>query len=257
MSTPVSLTPTSFIIRASGLVKAYRSGGGSVTVLNGIDLVVPRGEFLAIMGPSGSGKSTLLNLLGGIDRPDCGTVQVDGVDIGAMSAGQLAAWRASHIGFIFQAYHLVPVLNAFENVELPLLLTPLSRQERKERVHAALASLGLDQRSHHRPSQLSGGQQQRVAIARAVVADPQLIVADEPTGNLDGEARDEVMSLISDLNRSLGKTIIMVTHDTKAGAAASRILHLDKGSLQSEVQLGAAAYKLAAAGELALDRRSP
>ena len=227
-----------FIIRANGVSKVYRSAGEPLPVLDGIDLTVPTGEFLAIMGPSGSGKSTLLNLLGGVDSPTAGSLVVNDQELGALAGRQLAAWRAAQIGFIFQSYYLIPVLTAFENIELPLLLTGLSRTERRERVASALGSLGLEHRAKFFPSQLSGGQQQRVAIARAVVADPQIILADEPTGNLDSTSRDEVMKLIAELNSSLGKTIVMVTHDSKAAAAASRTLFLDKGRLVSagEVQ---------------------
>lgn len=226
-----------FIIRATGLGKVYRSAGQPLPVLDGIDLNVPTGEFLAIMGPSGSGKSTLLNLLGGVDSPTAGSLVVNGQDLGVLAGRQLAAWRAAQVGFIFQSYHLIPALTAFENIELPLLLTGLSRAERRERVASALGSLGLEHRARFFPSQLSGGQQQRVAIARAVVADPQIIVADEPTGNLDSTSRDEVMKLIAELNGSLGKTVVMVTHDSRAAAVASRTLHLDKGRLVTAAEL--------------------
>lgn len=228
---------SSFIIRAAELTKSYKSGGQPLVVLSGVDLTVPRGEFLAIMGPSGSGKSTLLNLLGGVDAPSAGSLVVNEQELGALSTRELAAWRASQIGFIFQSYHLIPVLTAFENVELPLHLTSLSRAERRERVASALASLGLEHRTKFFPAQLSGGQQQRVAIARAIVSDPQVILADEPTGNLDSASREEVMKLIADLNSSLGKTVVMVTHDARAAAAASRTLHLDKGRLMQQGEL--------------------
>jgi putative ABC transport system ATP-binding protein len=213
------------------LSKAYRRGGQSVPVLNDISLDVMPGEFTALMGPSGSGKSTLLNLIAGIDKPDSGELRVGGLDITALSESELADWRAGHIGFIFQFYNLMPVLSAFENVELPLMLTSLTRAERRERVDLTLAMVGLEDRKAHYPSELSGGQQQRVAIARAIVTDPTLIVADEPTGDLDRVSAGEVLALLRRLNDELGKTILMVTHDLQAARSARRLIHLEKGEL--------------------------
>ncbi len=222
------------IVQIEHLVKSYRRGGQRVPVLTDISLTIQAGDFTALMGPSGSGKSTLLNLIAGIDKPDSGLLRVDGLDIAAMSESALARWRASHVGFIFQFYNLMPVLSAYENVELPLLLTPLSRRERRERVELTLAMVNLSDRMDHTPSELSGGQQQRVAIARAIVTDPALIVADEPTGDLDRQSAAEVLALLQRLNRELGKTIIMVTHDANAAAAARSMVHLDKGELLAE-----------------------
>ena len=196
-----------------------------------INLVVPEGDYVALMGPSGSGKSTLLNLIAGIDKPSSGEIRVAGVDIAQLSEGDLAAWRAANVGFIFQFYNLIPVLTAFQNVELPLQLTDLSRSERRDRVDVALALVGLTDRATHRPNELSGGQQQRVAIARALITDPTLIVADEPTGDLDRTTAGEILGLLDRLNREIGKTIVMVTHDPKAAEKARRMIHLEKGVL--------------------------
>jgi putative ABC transport system ATP-binding protein len=200
-------------------------------VLLGIDLDVYSGDFIALMGPSGSGKSTLLNLIAGIDQPGGGTIAIGGVDIATLGEGALADWRAQHVGFIFQFYNLMPVLTAFENIELPLLLTALSPRQRRERVAQVLQMVGLSDRADHRPNELSGGQQQRVAIARAIVTDPTLIVADEPTGDLDRATGEDVLSLLDQLVSDLGKTIVMVTHDPKAAARAHRMVHLEKGVL--------------------------
>lgn len=222
--------PDSFI-QIRNLTKSYRKGPNLITPLQDLSLDVPRSEFLALMGPSGSGKTTLLNLIAGIDSPTSGELQVDGRDIARLSRAHLTKWRSRHVGYIFQLYHLVPILSAFENVELPLLLTSLSRSERRVRVEAALDLVGLADRSHHRPTELSGGQEQRVAIARAIVHDPELLVADEPTGDLDGESASSILSLLASLTREHGKTIVMVTHDPKAAAVADRTLHLEKGRL--------------------------
>jgi putative ABC transport system ATP-binding protein len=222
----------------SNLVKSYARGGEVVPVLVDITLDIAEGEFVALMGPSGSGKSTLLNLVAGIDKPDAGTLVVGGIDITQLDEGELAAWRAAHVGFIFQFYNLIPVLSAFENVELPLLLTRLSPAERREHVAAALAMVGLSDRSEHYPSELSGGQQQRVAVARAIISDPTLLVADEPTGDLDRKSAEDVLQLMGRLNRELGKTIVMVTHDPHSAQAASRIVHLDKGVLSGTAPAG-------------------
>ncbi len=222
------------IVRTVALSKSYRRGDQVIPVLVDIELEVRRGDFVALMGPSGSGKSTLLNLIAGIDQPTSGRIEVDGIDIAGLSERELAAWRASHVGFVFQFYNLMPVLTAFENVELPLMLTPLSRSQRRAHVDAVLGMVGLSDRAQHYPNELSGGQQQRVAIARALVSDPSLIVADEPTGDLDRQTGIEVLALLSRLNDELGKTIIMVTHDPKAAAVAHRMVHLDKGVLGDE-----------------------
>jgi putative ABC transport system ATP-binding protein len=219
------------MIQCRGVSKSYHKGSTVVTPLEALDLDVPKGEFLALMGPSGSGKTTLLNLLSGIDSPTSGSLVIAGIEIAKLSRRDLTKWRASHVGYIFQLYHLVPVLTAFENVELPLLLSPISKKERHARVETALALVGLSDRMHHTPSELSGGQEQRVAIARAVVADPPLLVADEPTGDLDRESAIRILDLIRQLARDHGKTIVMVTHDAKAAAAADRTLHLEKGQL--------------------------
>ncbi|HEY2968828.1 MAG TPA: ABC transporter ATP-binding protein [Casimicrobiaceae bacterium] len=219
------------LVEIRNLTKYYQRGGQIIPVLVDIDLDVRLGDYLALMGPSGSGKSTLLNLIAGIDKPSGGTIKVGGVDIARLSDADLAAWRAAHVGFVFQFYNLMPVLNAFENIELPLLLAPLSRRERRERVNVALALVGLTDRADHRPGELSGGQQQRVAIARALITDPTLIVADEPTGDLDRTTGEEILGLLERLNRELGKTILLVTHDPKAAEKAHRIVHLEKGVL--------------------------
>jgi putative ABC transport system ATP-binding protein len=219
------------IVEITRLAKGYRRGGQDVPVLFDISLVIPEGDFIALMGPSGSGKSTLLNLIAGIDKPDAGELRVDGDDITKLSEAELADWRATHVGFIFQFYNLMPVLNAFENVELPLLLTSLGRRERRERVETALALVGLSDRMDHYPNELSGGQQQRVAIARAFIADPTIIVADEPTGDLDRKSAAEILGLLRRLNAEMGKTIIMVTHDWHAVESARHVVHLEKGEL--------------------------
>jgi putative ABC transport system ATP-binding protein len=211
--------------------RIYTRGAETIEVLHALDLQVEKGEFLALMGPSGSGKSTLLNLIGGLDRPSSGSVVVDGQRIDQMSDGQLADWRAEHVGFIFQFYNLLPVLTAERNVELPLLLTKLSKGERRQHVATALEVVGLSDRAKHYPRQLSGGQEQRVGIARAIVTDPSLLLADEPTGDLDRKSGDEILDLLTALNRDHGKTVLMVTHDPRAAERASRTLHLDKGAL--------------------------
>jgi putative ABC transport system ATP-binding protein len=219
------------LISIRDLSKTYRRGNQPVPVLLGIDLQIAAGDYVSLMGPSGSGKSTLLNLIAGIDKPSGGTLLIGGVDIAALAEDDLAAWRASNVGFIFQFYNLMPVLDAFENVELPLLLTRLSKAERREHVETALAMVGLADRMDHRPNELSGGQQQRVAIARALVTDPTLIVADEPTGDLDRKSADDVLELLDRLNGELGKTIVMVTHDPRCAARARTQIHLEKGVL--------------------------
>jgi putative ABC transport system ATP-binding protein len=219
--------------------KSYRRGSQIIPVLEDISLTIAESEFLALMGPSGSGKSTLLNLIAGLDRADAGTIAVDGVEISALSEIELAAWRAAHVGFIFQFYHLIPVLTAFENVELPLVLTDLSRRQRREHVATVLRLVNLEDRMDHTPRQLSGGQQQRVAIARALVTDPTLLVADEPTGDLDRVSAEDVLVLMERLSRELGKTIIMVTHDPRAARRASVIRHLEKGVLANDVEAAA------------------
>ena len=219
------------LVSLHGVVKRYRRGKQAVEVLHNLDLEIPQGDFLALMGPSGSGKTTLLNLIGGLDTPTEGEVSVAGERLDRMSSGQLAKWRSRHVGFVFQFYNLMPTLSAEKNVELPLLLTNLSGGDRRRNVDAALELVGLLDRKKHKPSELSGGQQQRVAIARAIVADPTLLVCDEPTGDLDRETAEEILGLLQLLNREQGKTIIMVTHDPKAAGFASHTLHLDKGSL--------------------------
>lgn len=224
------------LVKIDNLSKSYRRGDQTIPVLKDIFMEVAFGEFLALMGPSGSGKTTLLNLIAGIDRPDEGTLVISGVDIARLSESELSAWRANHVGFIFQFYNLIPVLTALENVQLPLLLTSLSRRNRQEHAEAALAAVGLADRMDHRPSQLSGGQQQRVAIARALVTDPVFIVADEPTGDLDKKSATEVLNLLGELNRTHHKTIIMVTHDPRAARRASRTLFLDKGVLADSLR---------------------
>jgi len=224
------------LVEVDNVTKVYKKGAQDVPVLRGVALGVEAGEFVALMGPSGSGKTTLLNLIAGIDRPTGGTLRVAGQDLGRLSRGQLAAWRARHVGYIFQLYHLIPVLTAFENVELPLLLLPISRPERRRRVQIALEAVGLLDRHDHYPRQLSGGQEQRVAIARAVVADPTLIVADEPTGDLDAETAASALELLGRLNREMGKTLVMVTHDPTAAAAAGRLVRLEKGRLAAAAE---------------------
>ena len=219
------------LIRVTDVHKVYRRGGESVDVLQGASLEIPRGDFVALMGPSGSGKTTLLNLLGGLDRPTSGSIEIGGQRIEQMSEGQLSRWRARHVGFVFQIYHLIPVLTAERNVELPLLLTKLSRSERKRRALTALEIVGLADRAKHRPAQLSGGQEQRVGIARAIVGDPTLLLCDEPTGDLDRKSGDEILDLLGALNTRFNKTIVMVTHDPQAAIRAQRVVHLDKGRL--------------------------
>lgn len=216
--------------------KTYRRGSQTIPVLQEINLEILEGDFLALMGPSGSGKSTLLNLIAGIDKADCGTITIGGVEITTLSETDLARWRGLHVGFIFQFYNLIPVLTAYENVELPLLLSELSRKERRQHVELALRMVNLSDRSDHFPSQLSGGQQQRVAIARAVVTDPTILVADEPTGDLDRVSAGEILGLMERLNTELGKTVIMVTHDPRAAEKAHLIRNLDKGYLNAAVQ---------------------
>ena len=224
-------------IKCRGLTKSYQKGSTIVTPLSGLDLDVDQGGYLALMGPSGSGKTTLLNLIAGIDSPTEGSLTIGGVDISGMSRGALTEWRARNVGYIFQLYHLVPILSAAENVELPLLLSKLSRSERRQRVSYALELVGLSDRAEHRPTELSGGQEQRVAIARAIVANPQLLVADEPTGALDRESAQQILDLLRALVSDHGKTVVMVTHDPKAAAAADEILHLEKGRLAREEEL--------------------
>ncbi|PKM02735.1 MAG: ABC transporter ATP-binding protein [Gammaproteobacteria bacterium HGW-Gammaproteobacteria-4] len=219
------------LVAIRGLTKNYTRGKQTVEVLHGIELEIPRGDFVALMGPSGSGKTTLLNLIGGLDTPTAGSVTVDGRRIDQLRRGELAKWRAEHVGFVFQFYNLLPVLSAQKNVELPLLLQRMSAAERSKRAQVALKLVGLSDRAGHKPSELSGGQEQRVAIARALVTDPTLLVCDEPTGDLDRETADEILGLLQMLNRQHGKTIIMVTHDPKAAEFAGHIVHLDKGRL--------------------------
>ncbi len=228
--------PPPVIVELRDICKSYRRGTQIIPVLEGISLSIAQGEFLALMGPSGSGKSTLLNLIAGLDQADRGSITVGGIDITSLSEGELAAWRAAHVGFVFQFYNLIPVLTALENVELPLVLTGLSRRERREHARTVLRLVGLEDRMDHAPRQLSGGQQQRVAIARALAADPTLIVADEPTGDLDRVSAEEVLVLMERLCRELGKTIIMVTHDPRAARRAARIKHLDKGVLTDDLE---------------------
>ena len=221
------------LVSLRNVVKSYKRGDQRVPVLGDLSFSINRGEFLGLMGPSGSGKSTLLNLIAGIDKPDSGEVLVDGVDITQLGEAELADWRASHVGFIFQFYNLMPVLTAFENVELPLMLTRLTRSERRERASMALGIVGLADRVEHYPSELSGGQQQRVAIARAIITDPTMLVADEPTGDLDRHSAEEILALLGRLNTELGKTIIMVTHDRRAAEKARAIMYLEKGELST------------------------
>ena len=220
------------IVDVQNISKSYTRGTQKIPVLQNLTLSVPEGEFLGLMGPSGSGKTTLLNLIAGIDTPDSGTISVAGTDLGSLSESALASWRARHVGFVFQFYNLMPVLTAFENVELPLLLTNLSKKKRHEHVNTALDIVGLADRIKHYPRELSGGQEQRVAIARAVVTDPTIIVADEPTGDLDKDSAEEILTLLSRLNSEFKKTIIMVTHDPRAAGKAHTIKHFDKGVLE-------------------------
>jgi putative ABC transport system ATP-binding protein len=229
----------SAIVTLKNVLKRYRRGKEQVEVLHALDLEIEQGDFVAIMGPSGSGKTTLLNLIGGLDQPTEGEVSVAGERIDRLSGSQLAKWRARHVGFIFQFYNLMPMMNAERNVELPLLLTSLSRAERKRNVATVLEIVGLTDRAKHKPSELSGGQQQRVAIARALVADPTLLVCDEPSGDLDRQTADEILHLLQLLNREQGKTIIMVTHDPKAAEFASRHLNVDKGQLADAARVAA------------------
>ncbi len=222
------------IVKARGVSKNFKRGTEVIHVLHDLDLDIPHGEFLALMGPSGSGKSTLLNLIGGLDRPDTGSVEVGGERIDTLSSRKLSTWRSRHIGFIFQFYNLLPVLNASRNVELPLLLTPLSKKERRSQVETALKVVGLEHRTKHYPRQLSGGEQQRVGIARAIATDPTVLLCDEPTGDLDRKSGDEILDILQALTTDHGKTIVMVTHDPHAAARADRTLHLEEGHLTSE-----------------------
>ncbi|MDQ3486322.1 MAG: ABC transporter ATP-binding protein [Acidobacteriota bacterium] len=225
---------TNSLVGIRDLHKVYHRGGERIDVLQGVNLQIPSGDFLALMGPSGSGKTTLLNLIGGLDTPSEGSIEVGGDRIDNMSGGRLSAWRARHIGFVFQLYNLLPVLTASRNVELPLLLTKLGKADRRKRVQVALSVVGLAERANHYPRQLSGGQEQRVGIARAIVTDPTLLLCDEPTGDLDRKSGDEILDLLQALNRDHGKTIVMVTHDPHAAARATRTLHLEKGQLVTE-----------------------
>ena len=227
-------TENSHLVEVKDVDKVFKRGSEEIHVLGGLDLEMPQGEFLALMGPSGSGKSTLLNLIGGLDRPTSGSVEVGGQRIDQLSERKLAAWRSRHVGLVFQFYNLLPVLNAERNVELPLLLTHLSRAEREKHVDTALGVVGLEDRSGHFPRQLSGGEQQRVGIARAIVTDPTILLCDEPTGDLDRKSSDEILDLLQALNQEQGKTILMVTHDPHAAARATRTVYLDKGRLSRE-----------------------
>jgi putative ABC transport system ATP-binding protein len=224
------------VVELRSVTKSYARGGETVPVLDDLSLSIPRGDFVALMGPSGSGKTTLLNLIGGLDRPSRGSIEVEGLAIDRLSEPALARWRADHVGFVFQMYNLLPVLTAERNVELPLLLTDLPRAERLRRARTALALVGLADRARHRPRELSGGQEQRVGIARAIVTDPTLLLCDEPTGDLDRRSGDEVLDLLTSLNREFGKTIVMVTHDPRAAERARRTLHLEKGRLERETR---------------------
>ncbi|WP_394003600.1 ABC transporter ATP-binding protein [Luteimonas sp. WGS1318] len=221
----------SSLVSIRNLQKTYQRGPEKVEVLHGIDLDIPRGDFVALMGPSGSGKTTLLNLIGGLDTPTSGEIEIEGERIDRMSAGQLSNWRSRHVGFVFQFYNLMPMLNAQKNVELPLLLTTLGAAQRKRNAEIALTLVGLADRRTHKPNELSGGQQQRVAIARAIVSDPTFLICDEPTGDLDRQSAEEILGLLQELNREHGKTIVMVTHDPKAAEYATHTIHLDKGEL--------------------------
>jgi putative ABC transport system ATP-binding protein len=225
----------STLVRIRDLTKNFQRGNERVEVLHRLDLEIPQGDFLALMGPSGSGKSTLLNLIGGLDRPTSGSIEVAGKEIGNLSEAALGRWRADNVGFVFQMYNLLPALTAQRNVELPLLLTKLSASERKQRASAALQLVGLGERAQHKPRELSGGQEQRVGIARAIVSDPTLLLCDEPTGDLDRKSGDEILDLLQALNQQQGKTIIMVTHDPRAAERAKHVLHLEKGQLVTEV----------------------
>jgi putative ABC transport system ATP-binding protein len=222
------------LVKVRDLHKVYYRGSEQIDVLQGVTIDIPSGDFLALMGPSGSGKTTLLNLMGGLDTPTKGSIEIAGDRIDTLAGGRLAAWRARHIGFVFQMYNLLPVLSAARNVELPLLLTKLGSAERRKRVQTALSVVGLAERANHYPRQLSGGQEQRVGIARAIVTDPTLLLCDEPTGDLDRKSGDEVLNLLRTLNREYGKTIVMVTHDPRAAETAKRTLHLEKGLLVEE-----------------------
>jgi len=224
------------MVRAENLTKVFQRGSEEIRPLRGVNVDVSEGEFLALMGPSGSGKTTLLNLIAGIDTPTDGSVTVAGENLSAMNDAELSQWRTRSVGYIFQLYNLVPVLTAEENVELPLLLMPLSRAERKKHVDTALKAVGIEERADHYPRQLSGGQEQRVAIARAIVTDPKVIIADEPTGDLDSESETEILDLLKSLNLDFGKTLVMVTHDARAASYADRILHLDKGVLREDLK---------------------
>ena len=219
------------LVSIRDLHKTYQRGPEKIDVLHGLDLEIPRGDFVALMGPSGSGKTTLLNLIGGLDTPSSGEIEIEGERIDAMSAGQLSNWRSRHVGFVFQFYNLMPMLTAQKNVELPLLLTSLGGAQRKRNAEIALKLVGLADRASHKPNELSGGQQQRVAIARAIVSDPTFLICDEPTGDLDRQSAEEILGLLQTLNREHGKTIIMVTHDPKAAEYATHTIHLDKGEL--------------------------
>ena len=226
----------SSLVSIRNLTKTYQRGPEKVHVLHGLDLDIGKGDFVALMGPSGSGKTTLLNLIGGLDAPTSGEIDIDGQRLDQMNAGQLSQWRSDHVGFVFQFYNLMPMLTAQRNVELPLLLTKLSGAQRKRNAEVALQLVGLSERKSHKPNELSGGQQQRVAIARAIVSDPTLLICDEPTGDLDRQSAEEILGLLQLLNREHGKTIVMVTHDPKAAEYASHTLHLDKGTLVEQVQ---------------------
>jgi putative ABC transport system ATP-binding protein len=240
--------PTQPIVQVENLHKSFRRGSEQIDVLMDLSLEVPEGEFLALMGPSGSGKTTLLNLIAGLDTPTHGSIRVGRDLISNMSEGQLAKWRTRHVGFVFQFYHLLPVLTAYENVELPLLLLPLSASQRKQPVLTALDLVGLSDRLRHRPGQLSGGQQQRVGIARAIVTDPTLIVADEPTGDLDAKSAEDILNLLVELKQGLHKTILMVTHDPRAAVRAERVLHLDKGQLVDDIDQAGLIFHKGAGG---------
>jgi putative ABC transport system ATP-binding protein len=236
------------IMQVRNVVKSFARGGEEITVLRNLNLEVAEGEFLGIMGPSGSGKTTLLNLIAGLDKPNRGEVWIGGQCVSRMNEAQLASWRTRNIGFIFQFYHLLPVLTAYENVELPLLLLPISSAKRREQVLTALDLVGLTDRLHHRPGQLSGGQQQRVGIARAIVTDPTLIVADEPTGDLDARSAVEILNLMNELQKGLHKTILLVTHDPRAAERAGRVVHLEKGQLLESAEMEAKGLIPAAPG---------